>query len=331
MKKLIAICLLLVVARAGAQDVYVINEFNEIKIVDVSDFSVTNLFAIDIITFGSITDLAFAPDGRLFGVTSLRTLIEIDLINESASVIYNLPNDAAYTSLVCNSDFELLTAKFLNLELYAYNINSGDFDFVDSGISSPGDFTFYKGNLIYPNIFNDFIKAYDGNELFDVGCSVPLIFTFVNVFEDCETNTVYGIDEDSKVYLYDLEADTRELVADLLSETNRLFGGATMTEYMASDCPLEPLNEVVCDLSIGDLQFANINLLVNPVKDLIMLEGEVPSDTKFEIFEVSGKLVRSGSLPDEGIEVGALRPGLYFLSLYDTIGNLIFRSKIVKK
>jgi hypothetical protein len=228
------------------QDIYVVNGQNELKILH-PDFSLTDLFQIDIAQAGYIIDLAFAPDGTLYGVTNYRYLIEIDLVAESFSIVTVLPAGANYPGLVCNADNELFFNKWLQLELFKYDLDTGNLSFVETGISTPGDFTFYKGNLIYPSFFNDFIKSYDGTQIMNVGCAVPLTFAFVNVFNSCEDNAVYAIDEVSKVYLYDIDGGTYQEVADVFSTAGAIKGAATTSEYMASACPLVMLTEYTCE------------------------------------------------------------------------------------
>ena len=171
-----------------AQEIFITNNENELKTLEVSNFSVTDVLTVDISTYGVMLDIAFNPQGRLFATTSFNNLIEIDLDSQQITILFSLPVGASYPGLGANANNELVTSKFLQLELYAFNIDTQSFTLVESNIGTPGDFTYFKGNLIYPSFFNDYIKAYDGNTITDVGCSVPLIFGFANVFENCETN-----------------------------------------------------------------------------------------------------------------------------------------------
>ena len=260
-----------------AQEIYVVNSVNELKIINSETQTVTDLFTVDAQQAGFITDLAFSPSGRLFAVTNIWTLLEIDLQNETFIPLADLPNANPYTALVCNSNDELFTSRIFAEELYSYNINTGGITLVETGISTPGDFTYYKGNLVYPNITNDFIKAYDGTTISNVGCSVPLIWTFVNVFTNCEDNIIYAFDQFAKMYRYDLETEDFELVADFVQETGLLYGGATMTEYMASDCPVASLETVTCEpLGTQNFNEYGIALRSNPVGANIELVVSIP-------------------------------------------------------
>lgn len=315
-----------------AQEIYINNFYNELKILNVLDFSVTDIFTVDIATYGVMQDLAFTPEGRLFATTSFNNLIEIDLITEEISIVFTLPPGATYPGLVANSNNELITSKFLQLELYAYNVQNQTFNLVETDISTPGDFTYYKGNLIYPNIFNDFIKAYYGNEITNVGCSVPLLFGIANVFEDCQTNSIYAFDEDAKVYLYTLGDSEFEVVADLWSVTGPIFGAATRNEYLASACKLENIEIVNCDiLSIDPIKPYGISIHPNPVKNILSIS--LPSSDSilnYEIYDLSGRQLLNGILQDDFITIDSLPDGLYFLKIFKNSNMLVFQQRISK-
>lgn len=318
MKKLTLLFLLLLFNQmVNAQDIYIVNELNELKIVDTQDFSITNLFTVDIPSAGFISDLAFSPLGKLYGVTGNKTLIEIDLVNEDFQIIEQLPTGNNYPGLVANANNELITATFSGGNLYVHDIDTGETNVVASGLSTPGDFTFYKGNLIFPSVLDDDVKAYDGNEIKTVGCSGPDVFAFVNVFTACNENVVYGIDEDSKVFLYDMESTDNVEVADLLSEVGIIFGAATMSEYMASDCPLEDLVEVEdCTLGVNDLRFSDFIIIENPVENLLKFETSKNIDhAQYNIFDMQGSIVLTGTFNAEQIEVSGLQSGVYFLKV----------------
>ncbi|MBT8256250.1 MAG: T9SS type A sorting domain-containing protein [Bacteroidia bacterium] len=323
----------LLYAQLVAQEIYIINNENELKILDVSDFSVTQVLTVNTSTYGAMLDIAFNPDGRLFATTNFNTLIEIDLSTQQVSVIATLPSGGTYPGLGANANNELVTSKFLQQELYSYDIDTQEFSLVANNISTPGDFSYFKGNLIYPSFFNDFIKAFDGSNIVNVGCSVPLLFGIANVFEDCETNTIYAFDEDAKVYLYTLGEPEFEVVADLWTETGPIFGAATTTEYMASACDLVVPNSVECSvLSVNDYNPFGISLLINPVMDGIELLIPRPNfQLTYTLFNVQGASVCNGLVNSSYIDIGNLTAGWYILKLYDSNGRTVFTEKMIKQ
>ena len=334
MKNLYFLCVGLLLGFQGlSQDVYIVNNANELKILDVSDFSVSDVLTVDANTFGTMLDIAFNSEGRLFATTSFLEIIEIDLVTEEVTTITELPDGASYPGLVANTNNELISNRFLPLELVSYNIASGEFAIIENNISTPGDFTYFKGNLVYPSFFNDFIKAYDGTETRNVGCSVPLIFGMTNVFEDCKTNTIYAFDEDAKVYLYTLGEREFEVVADLWEITGPIFGAATVTEYMASACPLTQIDEVNCDpLSVDEYNPFGIRLLENPVRQNIRLYIERPKlELAYSLYDIRGATVITGELKSFEIDVSNTTNGWYVLKLNDSNGRTVFTEKIIKR
>ena len=164
--------------------------------------------------------------------------------------------------------------------------------------------TLKKGTAFYNglNIFNDFIKAWDGTTLINVGCAVPLLYSFVNIVGDCGENQGLGIDENAVVYSYDLENETYEVIADLLLETGPLFGAATLSEYLASSCPLELLNEVECTLSTDEMEKPGILLAQTLVWDRLQIHGDLPPGSYYELWGITGELLKNGQL-DRYIEI----------------------------
>jgi hypothetical protein len=324
-------CLLFTVFSYG-QDIYLVNSNNEIKVLDLETLSVTDLFEIDPVEVGILNDLAFAPDGRLFGVSSSWKLVEIDLATATTTIIADLPIGGAYTSLVCSANNELFTSRISPPQLYKYDLDTNQLDMVVENISTPGDLTFYKGNLVYPNIFNDVIKGFDGSSNTNIGCSFPLIYTFVNDFVDCETNNIYALNFDAGLYLFDLETENYEFLANLSSTAGQLNGGATQTEYLASACPLEVLEPVVCNpLDTENFRENGITLISNPVERNIDFEVTIAGEIAYSIYSVEGRLVLDGKVDNKSISVSQLGSGIYFLRLIDENGILIFEGKIIKK
>lgn len=323
---------LLIYTNSLTQEIYITNFDNELKILDVSDFSVTDVLTVDITTYGVMQDIAFNPEGRLFATTGFNNLIEIDLVTQEISIVFMLPIGATYPGLVANSNNELITSKFLQMELFAYNIDSQAFSLVETGISTPGDFTYFKGNLIYPNFFNDFIKAYDGTNITNVGCSVPLLFGITNVFENCETNSIYAFDEDAKVYLYTPGEEEFQVVADLWLVTGPIYGAATRNEYMASDCPIEIIETVTCGiLAISDTNPLDISIFPNPAEKLINIRMPSKELTlTFRMWNLSGRELISGILEDDYIDINSLANGIYFLQIFENSSKLVFQKQIVK-
>jgi hypothetical protein len=332
MKLKIIVILILITTSAQAQEIYVVNSINEIKIINVQSLLVSELVTVNVQEVGYITDIAFAPDGRLYAVTNGWQLYEIDLVTGEATLLTDLPIADPYTALVCNSEYELFTSRIFSQELYSYDLINGTLEFIDNNIATPGDFTFYKGNLIYPNIFNDFIKAYDGSNILNIGCSIPFLYTFVNDFEGCAANNIYAFDQFANLYLFDLESENFDQIASFFEFTGLLNGGATLTEWLASDCPLEQLETVLClPLNTNDIDFPTISLKANPVEEIIEFEISKPLELSYMIYNIDGKLLKKDILESNYISISEFSSGLYMLHIIDISGQFIYKDRIIKK
>ncbi|MBG42642.1 MAG: hypothetical protein CL530_01615 [Aequorivita sp.] len=310
-----------------AQEIYIVNNLTQLKVIDIQGFTVTNLFTLNINT----QDLAFTPDGRLFGISSNGQIFEIDLSNETYNVVTTIPGGDFFTGLVSNSNFELITSATTSEDLYAYNVNTGMLSILSSGMSTPGDFTYYKGNLIYPDNENTYIKAFDGTEIKNIGCSLNQLYSFVNVFEDCETERVYGIDVFARIFLFDFELETAEEVASLGSVTGNIFGGATTSEYMSSNCPQIGLNTVICSLSNPNISYKTVTVFPNPTSDEIILNSSINLDNiQYYILDLSGKTIKTNILNSNSISLKDLSAGFYILALKNSDGEMVFNKRIIK-
>lgn len=322
----------LLMSNLYSQDIYIVNNDNEVKEVELDTYAVQDLFTVDPTEFGILNDLAFGPDGRLYGVTSSWKLVEIDILSGAATLITDLPIGGAYTSLVCSANNELYTSRISPPQLYTYNLDTNSLALVIENVSTPGDFTFYKGNLVYPNIGSDVIKGFDGVNFTDIGCSLPLIFTFVNDFEDCETNNIYAFDFNANLYLFDLETENNELITNLSSELGPVNGGATLTENLASACPIEVLEPVICiPLGTQNFNLHGIALKSNPVENTIDFEITNPMKLNFSLFSTEGRRVMEGTVENNSIPASRLYPGMYFIQMTNSAGLIVFESKIIKR
>ncbi len=102
----------------------------------------------------ALGDIAIAPNGKIYslrnGFNTNLEILEVDFTNNLATLIATLPipTSGSY-SLTCSNNFELF-ALGSNYELWKYNLITGNSSFVANlGSSSPGDITFYKGNIIF--------------------------------------------------------------------------------------------------------------------------------------------------------------------------------------
>lgn len=85
-------------------------------------------------------------------------------------------------------------------------------------------------------------------------------------------------------------------------------------------------------LSNQDFEVNSISVYPNPVNDVININSNLYSITRYELYDVQGRMVQNSSLLNQNnfeINVSSLNQGLYFLSLVTEFG--IETKKIIKK
>lgn len=313
----------------NAQTAYIVTRANEIKELDLVDLETTDLMTIDIATVGYIVDLAYAPNNKLYGITGNRQIIEIDIINNTFEFVYDIPLAENFPGMVANNNNELLFSSTATLNLHSYNITTNEFKIEATNVTTPGDFTFFKGNLIYPTNFD--VKALNDIGISSVGCTEPLIFTFINVFEDCETNTIYGIDEQNIVYKYTIGTDEVEFHGTI-AIPEIIFGGTTKTEYMASSCTLIALDNVDCSaiLSVGEMLSEGIKVYPNPTIHQVFIDlPTFVTSASVKLIHMNGRLIQQWSDAPPFISFENESSGIYFLEI-TTAGHTILK-QIIKR
>ena len=340
MKTFYIILLLLFGVNTYAQEFYLtafegIFQKNQIIFVD-SDLNQTQLASMYVDGF-QLLDIAFAPDGKLYGVYA-DAIIEIDIANNSYTVVYVFPVSGIYNSLVCNADNQIVALEYYTNHLVTIDLNTfTEVSDVVLSASSPGDLTYYKGNLIFQSSSTYDILGYDGNILQTVACK-PLYYDgdtviflgFSNYTDSCNNNFVYGFDSIGFVYRYDIEANTSEAVGIFEHTGNPINGSTTINEYAASACPLLNLEEVNCNLNTQDQQLSNLLLYPNPVTDMLHIQGlNTQEELFFSIYSMEGRKLAEDLLTPE-IDFSKLSPGVYLMEIYNKSKTVSTTKRIVK-
>ena len=89
---------------------------------------------------------------------------------------------------------------------------------------------------------------------------------------------------------------------------------------------IPPQTTIALPSFIQDI-ITDVNIYPNPVRDIIYLESD-ENWSKAEIFDVSGRILRSVSLDGQSIDVNGLESGTYFVRLRD--GEKVGVVKFVK-
>jgi hypothetical protein len=146
--------LLLLPARIFAGPVVYIDDVNdELGTVDVATGAVTDIGPLGV----DITDIAFAPNGTLYGI-SFASLYRINAATGATVLIGSHGIDGA-NALVFGADGTLYAASATSTELYTINPSTGgSTDLGDIGFESGGDLAFNGGNLYMSSADGDLIE-----------------------------------------------------------------------------------------------------------------------------------------------------------------------------
>ncbi|HZV69460.1 MAG TPA: T9SS type A sorting domain-containing protein [Saprospiraceae bacterium] len=284
---------------------------------------------------GFISDIAISPAGIMYAVADYE-LIQIDIITGNAIVINDVPATDHYVSLVCDENYQLYMITS-GQNLYLYNILADSLGFVANlGDFTPGDLTFYKGNLIYQSSVDGNIKAYNlqNGTQSTIQCLIPplsegtQLWGLSNLFETCDAGKIFAIDNLANLYELDPENGSIHLrthydIFDALAIT----GMASTTEYLASVCD-HTFENIECTTSIGDTKAtpALINMYPNPAQESLMIDSKQSID-HISIFNLSGSLLKNFSPQSNHIDVSDLNSGIYFFRI--NVDRQVVNKKIV--
>ncbi|MEO1713887.1 MAG: hypothetical protein AAFU60_11205, partial [Bacteroidota bacterium] len=324
--------LLLLSTPLWSQSFLVSNGSNELFEVD-ENLNVTSLAQFEF-TYGIFFDLAVSPAGTLYAITDAEFLVSLDIATESVQVVGQLPYGVGiYTALVGQSDGTLLAIDNANGSLVQIDASNGAIlEVTEFGQFSPGDLTFYRGNLIFPGSNLNFYTYEEGLDPFPIACTEAQIFGLANFMEECSADLIYAFDGDANVYHYVPDNQSLELLGNIFTSTQNIFGATTFNEWEAGLCPMESLVEIDCDaLSTDEPKRLDWFISPNPTPGLINLSiHELNIPERIELLNVASHALLRFPYQDQ-IDLTDLSAGLYFLSIYDTTGALLGTQKLVKQ
>lgn len=342
MKSIIPILLVLLGSQACAQEFYITSYdyttfLNTISVVDAS-LNVTPVKTFDL-NGNQILDIAFAPNGALYG-TLTDAIIELNLQSGTHNEVYKFPIPGSYNSLVCNDNSEILALEYNTSHLITIDITTlSEVSDIILDESSPGDLTFFQGNLIYQGQLSNNILDHDGTSVRTVACPIArpsgepfLFFGLSNYTSSCEDDLVYGFSEDGYIYSLDIASNTHEEVGVLQISPNyaSLNGSTTINEYIASSCPLADLNEVSCTVQVREDERPNLSLYPNPVTDVLHIQDLDMQDVKFfTLYSPDGRKLMEGILTNE-IDLSPFPSGIYLMKVHNRSKTLSIAERIVK-
>jgi hypothetical protein len=314
----------------NSQDIYYVTQDNEFFRFDLQDYSSTSLYTVNPTGIGNIVDIAFDTQGNLFAITNFDLILEIDLVNQSYEIEYSITTPGTFPGLVSNAQDELFFGGWFNTKLFKLNLSNQTIEELTQGIPTPGDFTFYKGNLLFPNGNENTIGSFSGSDISDVGCSEGVLFSLVNVFTDCENNAIYGIDDQNNLYSYDIGTNTHNLILQI-DAPNTIFGATTLSEAFASDCTLESLEEIDCNLSVDSFNEQEITIFPNPFVTELNFQLNDFQIEKIILRDALGRKISEYNSKTTKISSVDLDVGFYFVEFYFQNSRNPVIKKILKK
>ncbi len=183
-----------------------------------------------------VYDIAYAPDGDLYGITGTGNLFLIDQTDGSIDIIHSFSGQI-FNSLTVSADSKVY-ATGLNGQLWYYDLNSQQETYVgDVGFGATGDLTFNDGKL-YVAVGGDDIVEINldspGNSQVvineSVDGSVWGIFSFATSCS--EISSYVATNNNSDIYEVDFENGSFNFICQLPFQVT---GGASEFEFLGSD------------------------------------------------------------------------------------------------
>ena len=238
-----------------AQSFYIATGDQEIYLVDVATCNTTLQTTIDYAGGGiNMNDIAFHPDGTLYGITRDGDLVSIDLTTGLGTFVTNIPplSEASgdqFSSLIADSDGILLAADKAG-RLISIDVTVPTFTILGTivpGDGAAGDLSFNGGELYMTSDDNTLVKV----NINDPGASTTIssfsvssVFGVVSVFTTCTQINTYVMTSKEILVINDIATGVTSPACDLSGQFGgSIFGAAAINEAEASECKLE------CDIN----------------------------------------------------------------------------------
>lgn len=267
-KQLFTLITLCVAMSLHAQTIY-LSTLND-KLLRLNINSCEYKHVVDIQT-NDITDIAFHPNGKLYGIDFEGFLFEIDTTTGFANNIHKFTITQSYNSLTID-DYGIVYAagSILNENkghLLSYNLTLGtESSYGEFPFGAAGDLTFYNGDLYIAVQDNKILKIdlnapLNSETIIDRGKELE-IYGIVTYIDDCRIIKTYGISSgNSAVYEIDFSGRNLNLVCQL---DVAIGGGASTFEHLGASAAIT-VEEV--ETTIPDCSIFNGSIFVDAVAD----------------------------------------------------------------
>ena len=222
---------------AEAQTFHILTQGNRLSTINMATCEKTFITTIN--TPNTLTDIAFTPDGKLWGVNGQGQVYEIVPANGNTSFegVASESNQDFITSLV-GSENGLLYSAAQDGNIYAFDPADGTVTYLgNAGFGASGDLTFANGQLVMAAYGNQMVAV----DLADPSNSTPLlsfstsspVFGVVTTVEGCNESYTYASssDEVGRIYAINFETETLTLTCQA---NERIYGAASELEFRAA-------------------------------------------------------------------------------------------------
>ncbi|MEM9053492.1 MAG: T9SS type A sorting domain-containing protein [Bacteroidota bacterium] len=302
------------------------------KIYSVSqDLTTTLLYDVGFFDQSSILDIAAKDANTIYAITGSGSLIEIDIVNQSFSILNTYPNTQVNALYYSADD-----------ELYAINNNGGTFNRINPVNGdiieiqefqqfTPGDLTSYDGNIIFAGADLDLYKYDQASDPVKIGCTELTIWGLANFVNGCGDQTVWAFDPGANVFEYDVEGNQLTFLGSLNDQVmSSINGAASINELEGENCPFQEIPEVNCVLSTNELtNRGGLNVYPNPSSGEVQLELPFPpEEARVVVYNLQGQLVKE-AVATNRLELYELPSGVYALQITRESTGDFWNSKLV--
>ena len=233
----------------NAQKVYLSEIWGLIYEYNVSDCS----FGLVVNTDRPIFDIAFHPNGNLYGLSNDNMIFEIDTITGTTTDIYFFGSTAIGNSMAIDGKGEIFIA---GTSLLSYNISTGkmiDYGALPAGAS--GDLLFYKGDL-FVAISNNKVIEINLDDLSEINTVVSTsinigLWGLFSLGNDCNDLRAFGVSGgNARIYELNFQNQTLDFICDVPFEAT---GAAGTADNWAPEVSNITITSSKCDMPSGSI------------------------------------------------------------------------------
>jgi gliding motility-associated-like protein len=246
---------------SNAQTIYYLNS-DEIWRINLENCEINFVVEMEV---SNPSEIAFHPDGTLYGLNRTGILFTIDTITGDTNFVYKFSGQL-FDAMTCSKS-GIIYISGRDGELWTYDPISGIATLLGNlPYQYAGDLTFYKGELYMTSVSEDLIIRIDLNDLpesevvmTDAGGIGGAMYGIVTHALDCNNVKLYGFVSGN--YLV-TELDIDALTSDTICILQHLVAGASTThDFKASD-PIRVVDTIImhpdCGSSNGTITVSTI-------------------------------------------------------------------------